>query len=131
THSLFNVANTIAFLPFLRLLVVLLERFVPEETAPEKPRLTSLDVHMLETPVLAIQQSHNEILKMGRDCEQMMHWLQTLLEQDEPDRALVKQLQDTEEKLDRIQEEVSHFITDLLANNAPHTVAEEARAQLR
>ncbi len=131
THSLFNVANTLVFLPFLRVLVRLLERLVPVEAIPEKPRLTSLDVHMLDTPVLAIQQSQNEILKMGRECEQMLHWLKTLLEQDEPDRALVKQLQAAEDKLDTMQDEVSHFITDLLANNVPHRVAEEARAQLR
>jgi phosphate:Na+ symporter len=131
THSGFNIANTILFLPIMRVLVRFLERFVPAKPVPEKTRLTELDVHMLETPVLAIEQSQNEILKMGRECEQMMTCLLTLREQDELDRELVRRVQQSEDDLDAMQDEVSHFITDLLAHHVPHGVAEEARGQLR
>jgi phosphate:Na+ symporter len=107
-----------------------LERVVPSHGV-EKARLTDLDVHMLDTPVLAIEQSQNEILKMGWTCEEMLDDLQTLLQQDEPDAELVGRIQKSEEALDTMQDEVSHFITGLLAHNVPHSVAEEARGQLR
>lgn len=131
THTVFNVANTILFLPFLRVIVRMLERIVPGPVTEEKARLTDLDVHMLETPVLAIEQSQNEILKMGRECEQMLEWLQTLLAHDAPNKELVKRLQQSEQTLDAMQDEVSRFVTDLLAHHVPHSVAEEARGQLR
>ena len=65
THSIFNVTNTFIFLPFLPIFVKLLKRFVPAKAYKEKPHLTDLDVRILETPLLAIEQSQKEIEKMG------------------------------------------------------------------
>ncbi len=131
THSIFNVVNTLLFLGFVGQFARLLETIVPSKAYKEKPRLTDLDIRMLETPMLAIEQSRNEILKMGGGCEKMLRWLEELLQQDEPDRRLAQKLQQREKILDRMQDEVSHFVTDLLAGNVPHSVAEECRRQLR
>ena len=131
THSVFNVVNTLLFLPFLPLFVRWLERIVPAKPYKEKPHLGDLDIRMLETPLLAIEQSRKEILKMEDGCRKMMQWLQTLLEQDEPDRRLADRLYRRERVLDSIQDEVAHFVTSLLSGNVPHSVAEEARDQLR
>jgi phosphate:Na+ symporter len=111
-------------------MVRFLEKAVPSRGV-EKTRLTDLDVHMLDTPVLAIAQSQNEILKMGRACEEMLEQLLALLQQDEPDAETVRGIHRSEETLDAMQDEVSHFVTGLLAHNVPHSVAEEARGQLR
>jgi phosphate:Na+ symporter len=131
THSLFNVANTLLFLPFLPLFVRLLEWAVPAKAYKEKPHLTDLEVGMLETPLLAIEQSRKEILKMGDGCEKMMGWLRTLVEQDEPDPNLADRLARREKLLDTIQEEVADFVTGLISGNVPHAVAEEAGIQFR
>jgi phosphate:Na+ symporter len=131
THSLFNVANTILFMPFLPLFVRLLERIVPAKAYKEKPHLTDLEVGMLETPLLAIEQSRKEILKMGDGCRKMMEWLRTLLEQDTLDPSLADRLARREKVIDTIQEEVSHFVTGLISGNVPHAVAEEAGKQFR
>ncbi len=58
THSIFNVVNTLLFLPFLPFFVRLLERIVPSKPFKEKPHLTDLDIRMLDTPSMAIEQSH-------------------------------------------------------------------------
>ncbi|MGC1274631.1 MAG: Na/Pi cotransporter family protein [Planctomycetaceae bacterium] len=131
THSVFNVANTLLFLPFAGLCVRLLERLVPAKPFKEKPHLTDLDVRMLESPSLAIEQSRKEILKMGDSCRKMADWLRELIERDEPDPDLADRLRRREEVLDRMQDEVAVFVTDLLSGNVPHSVAEEAREQLR
>lgn len=131
THSVFNVVNTLIFLPFLPYFVNLLQRVVPAKPFKEKPHLTDLDIRMLETPLLAIEQSRVEILKMGDGCRKMLDWLKTLLEADEPDRALADRMKRREQVLDSIQDEVAHFITGLLSGSVPHSVAEEARQHLR
>ncbi len=131
THSIFNIANTLMFLPFLPLFVRLLNRVVPAKEFKEKPRLTDLDIRILETPSLAIEQSQKEIEKMGDGCEKMLEWLSQLSQQDDPDRALADRLKRREQVLDSMQDEITAFVTDLLSGNIPHSVADEARRQLR
>lgn len=131
THSIFNVVNTLLFLPFVPLFVRLLQKIVPGREFKEKPRLTDLDIRMLETPLLAIEQSRKEIEKMGLGCAKMLGWLAEIIEKEEPDRATVDRLKQREQILDKVQDEVAEFITNLLSSNIPHAVADEARRQLR
>jgi phosphate:Na+ symporter len=131
THSMFNVANTLLFLPFVPLFPRLLERIAPGKPFKEKPHLTDLDIRMLSTPLLAIEQSRKEILKMADSSEKMLDWLQTLTEQDPPDEQLAERLREREGILDNIQDEITHFVTNLLSGSAPHAAAEEGRRQIR
>lgn len=131
THTIFNVANVLIFLPFTPLFVTLLNRIVPAKNFKEKPSLTDLDVLMLETPLLAIEQSRVEIRRMSEGCSKMMDWLSQLREQDDPDKLLANRLKQREQVLDAIQDEVSEFVTHLLSGSVPHSVAVEARQQMR
>lgn len=131
THSIFNICNTLLFLPFLPMFVTLLNKVVPSKDYKEKPRLTDLDIRILDTPQLAIVQSRNEILKMGNGCEKMLTWLRDLMQQDDPDKALGDRLNQREQVLDSVQDEVSEFVTHLLSGNVSYAIAEEARQQLR
>ncbi|MDG1895533.1 MAG: Na/Pi cotransporter family protein [Fuerstiella sp.] len=131
THSVFNVVNTILFLPFMPWFVKMLNQLVPSKEFKEKPRLTDLDIRILETPLLAIEQSRKEVEKMSVGCSKMLEWLAELLQQDEPDKALADRLRQREQVLDSMQDEIAEFITNLLAGNVPHSVADEARQQLR
>lgn len=130
-HSVFNVVNTLMFLPLIPICVRFLIWSVPNRGFKEKPRLTDLDVLMLETPTLAIEQSHKEIQKMGDGCLKMLDWLSELRQQDEPDKALADRLRHREQVLDNVQDEVAEFMTNLLSGNIPHAVADEARRQLQ
>ncbi len=132
THTIFNVANTLMFIPLLTPMVRFLEWAVPGRAYKEKPRLTDLDVRILETPLLAIEQSRKEILKMGDGCVKMLDWLLELMNDDEPDKLLADRLKQRERILDSVQDEVAEFITGLLSSgNISHATAEEARRQLR
>lgn len=132
THSIFNITNTLLFLPFLTPMVRFLEWAVPSRGFKEKPRLTDLDVRILETPLMAIEQSRKEIIKMGDGCTKMMDWLLELMNDAEPDKALGDRLKQREQVLDTVQDEVAGFITGLLSSGSvPQSTAEEARRQLR
>ncbi len=131
THSIFNIVNTLLFLPFLPLFVRLLERLVPSKDFKEKPSLTDLDMRLLETPLLAIEQSRKEIEKMSTGCEKMLAWTDELYEQDEIDKKLADKLMHREQVLDAVQDEIAKHVTSLLSNDIPHSVAVEARQQFR
>ena len=131
THSIFNVVNTLLFLPVAHLFAGMLIRIVPDRKARERPRLTNLDVRMLETPVVGIEQSRVEILRMADGCQKMMGWLKTSIDEEDPDPKRVDQLFQLEEDLDTIQEEFVTFMTSLLSGNVPHRVILEGRQQLR
>lgn len=131
THTVFNVVNLLLFLPFVGLFVNVLNRIVPAKDYKEKPRLTDLDVRMLETPLLAIEQSRKELEKMGDSCSKMLGWLDELREQDEPDKLLGDKLVRREQRLDSMQDEIAAFVTNLLVKDVPHAIADEARQQVR
>jgi phosphate:Na+ symporter len=131
THSIFNIVNTLIFLPFLPWFVNILERVVAPKEFKEKPRLTDLDMRVTRTPSLAIEQSRVEIEKMADGCEKMLDWLNDLMQQDEPDTALADRLTRREQVLDSMQDEVTEFVTDLVSGDIPHSVADEACRQLR
>jgi phosphate:Na+ symporter len=126
------VINTIVFFPFAGLVGKLLERIVPQKAHKEKPHLTTLDVRMLDTPVMGVEQSRVEVLRMADGCDKMMRWLAELSAQEgEPDRKLTQKLFHREEVLDTVQDEILAFLSDLLAGHLPHDVIGEARRQLR
>jgi phosphate:Na+ symporter len=104
---------------------------VPGKEFKEKPHLTDLDIRLLESPTLSIEQSRKEIEKMGASCSKMLDWLADLFQQEEPDKALADRLKHREQVLDSMQDEIAVFITNLLSGNVPHAIADEARRQLR
>ena len=130
THSGFNIVNTLIFLPFIGLIAKLLIWLVPEKVA-EKPRLTYLNIRMLDTPAIAIEQSYKELIKMGHATRDMMHQLKSILSNKEPDRQISEQLFQKENDLDVIQKEIVEFIGDMMAGNITHEVMQDASSHLR
>lgn len=131
THTGFNVVNTLLFIPLVRYFAQFLEWLIPGKAVKETPHLTSLDIRMVESPVIGIEQSRGEILKMGEGLQKMLHWTRLIFDQEEPDEVLVQKVFHREQVLDNMQHEVIEFLTDLMTGNVPHSVTEEAREQLR
>jgi phosphate:Na+ symporter len=131
THSIFNIANTLVFLPFVPVLVRVLKQLVPSKDYVEKRHLSTLDSRLLDTPALAIEQSRAEIERMADTCEQMLRWVAVLRDEESPDKELADRLRRREQELDTSQDEIAVYITNLLSSTVPHAVAEEARHQLR
>ena len=131
THTGFNVVNTLAFLPLAGVMAKGLTRLIPERGSPMQPHLTNLDVRILESPVLAIEQCRVEVLRMAESCKVMMAWLREVLASDVPDSAIVQQASREEKDVDVMQDEVVAFMTGLLASNIPEDLINEARRLLR
>ncbi len=130
THSVFNIVNTIVFLPFSGMIATLLTRIVKDQPQ-EVTHLQSLDIRILETPALAIDQSRGAVIKMGVLCNEMAQILYRILSQEKPDPDDVEKLFQHEEELDRMQDEVTSYITHLLAMDLTQDVISKGRCQLR
>ncbi|MHC4854789.1 MAG: PhoU domain-containing protein, partial [Planctomycetota bacterium] len=125
-----NIVNTLLFLPFIGFLARVLIWLVPDKVA-EKPRLTDLNVRMLDTPAIAIEQSYKELIKMGHETRDMMHMLKRMLSNEEPDKQATEQIFQKETDLDVIQKEIVEFIGDMMAGNITHEVMQDASSHLR
>jgi phosphate:Na+ symporter len=131
THSLFNLANTLLFLPLAGLLARFLLWLVREEPAPEIPRLTYLNVRMLDTPAIGIQQSLKEVIRMSQTVLEMMKELESMLSNQPPDEKQADEIFQKENDLDIIQMEIVQFLGDILAGTISHEVINESRRQIR
>ncbi len=132
THTVFNVVNTILFIPFTNVIAWGLIRVVPEREEKEKKSyLTGLHVRLLETSAISIERSRVEVLRMGNACADLAGWVEQIEKSETLDEKLIEQSFRQEEVLDTLQDEIIEFMADLLAGNVSHDVAEIARSQLR
>ncbi len=131
THTLFNVTNTLLFLPFLGPFAKLLRRIVPDPGVKEVRHLKHLDARGYDAPVLGVEQSRGEVVQMGLGTVKMIEWIHQLGFNGPRDERLIQKTFHREEVLDNVQQEIMAFLTDLLDATVPHSIAEEGRKQLR
>lgn len=131
THTGFNVANTLLFLPFFGPFARLLERLVPEPAGKEVWKLKHLDAPSVDSPVLGVEQSRGEVIQMGRGTLKMTEWIRQLAYTGPREEELVEKTLRREDVLDSIQQEIVVFLSEVLAGNVPPGIAEEGREQLR
>ena len=131
SHTGFNVANVLLFLPFTTVLAKLLPHIMPGKMRKEVPHLKFIDVRMLDTPAIGIQQSRNEILRMSQAVQKMFTRLKTIIEKGNADQIGGAEIFHHEENLDVTQKEITEFLSNLLSGNVPHNVMNDGRMQLR
>ena len=122
THSGFNIANTLLFLPFVGLLSRFLMWLVPDKKIVEKPHLTYLNVRMLDTPAIALEQSYKELIKMGTMSTAMLHEFKPVISNAAPDPVATQAIFQKENDLDVMQKEIVECIGDKMAGNEPHEI---------
>jgi phosphate:Na+ symporter len=110
-HSLFNICNTILFLPFvdfLRKVTLWIVPVIPAE-AEEKPVV--LEEHLLDTPEIALEQSRREI---GRMAACAMRAVECAVEAFlQGDRAKIERTRQLEEKTDEYQQAITSYLVSL------------------
>jgi len=130
-HTTFNVLLVVLFLPFSKKLAALLTRLMPDSTADETPHLTYLDVRMLNTPALGLEQSRQELLFMAESVHTMMNRLRASLFADKSDEEVHRKIFRREDILDNVQKEITEYLGGLLSGNVTHELISEARGQIR
>ena len=130
-HTVFNVVTALLFIPLITPIANVLERLVKAKPKEERARLTHLDFHLVSSPLTAIEQSRHEIQRTDQHVRDMLDDLRTVITDPSADRDVIDKVFERERIIDDVQIEVTRFLTDLLAEELSHNVANEARSQLR
>ncbi|MDO5577279.1 MAG: Na/Pi cotransporter family protein [Fibrobacter sp.] len=132
SHTIFNILLVIAFLPFTKLLSdYLLRVFKEKKNDSSVLALTRLDTRILETPLVSIEQSRREVLKMGEIAGTMMTQLRELISGAEWKKEQIDSIFQQEEIMDRMQEEIVVFLQHLLSMELISRITKEAQEQIR
>ena len=110
-HTLFNVANSGIFLPMAGLLEKIVVRLVPERPGDVAARPVILEEHLLDTPVIALEQARREIVRMAKTAK-------TALEQSisgivNDDRRKLESVRQIEDFIDEFQYEITSYLSIL------------------
>ncbi len=131
THTIFNVTNTLMFLPLIGHVARFLNWAVRERKEPAAPRLTYLDVRLFDTPNIALEQSGKEVINMGHRTLPMLKDLREVFADANLESNKVDPIFRAENELDIVQKEIVEFIGHIMAGNIPHDTNRTARDQLR
>lgn len=131
SHTGFNIANVIIMIPFTTVLASILMRVMPDKKEKEVSHLKFLDVRMLDTPAISIQQSQKEIIRMGDIAHKMLVRLKDIVSKKGRDEVTEGKIFRREDILDLTQKEIVEFLSNLLSGNVPHHVMNDGRKQLR
>jgi phosphate:Na+ symporter len=64
SHSIFNVANTMIFMPLVGVLGAVATRLVPGEVGVVQAEPQYLEEHLLDSPPIALEQARREVVRM-------------------------------------------------------------------
>lgn len=131
-HTIFNIMLAIVFLPFAHLLNRVLEYLFKEKASSDAyTPITILGSRLLETPMIAIEQSRREVIRMGEIVGHMMASLRDFLTDSPNKKEKIDTIFSLEEVLDRMQKEIVIFLTQLLSVKLVSATTKEAQEQLR
>lgn len=122
-HTLFNVFNTIVFLPGTKLLQRVVEKIVPqkEELISMQPKY--LEKRLLETPVIALEQSKKEIIRMLQMADSALRDSFGLFFTEK--RELAQKVARKEEAVDHLQAEITRYLIEISMKQLDQSEAEK------
>ncbi len=130
-HTVFNITNVIIIFPFITFLTKALIKIAPDKPFKELPHLTKLDIRMLDTPMIVIEQSRNEILLIGKTINEIFDDLKHVISTDETDEKRTKNIFKQEENIDVFQKEISTFLINTISAEITRDLVIEAQSHLR
>ncbi len=122
-HTIFNVTNTIVFLPGTRLLQRVVERIVPQKEELISMRPQYLEKRLLETPIIALEQSKKEIISMLRLADSALRDSFGLFFTEKWD--LEQKVKRKEEAVDNLQAEITRYLIDISMRQLDESEAEQ------
>jgi phosphate:Na+ symporter len=129
-HTVFNVMNVLIFLPFTHIFAKLLIRFVKDKKVKSN-YYTHLDFQYFESPALAMEMVSNEIGKMVSSTEELFGKLDSVVKSNGKDEKAANYIFEKEDVLDRVQVEITEYISDLLGEGISQEDIDESKKNLR
>jgi phosphate:Na+ symporter len=122
-HFIFNTFNTIVFLPFIQGLAAVVLKILPVTQAELAQKPVVLEKHLLDTPVIALEQTKREIVRMARTAKKaVMRSVDGITENDSRQLGSVRGIEDF---IDILQLEITSYLSALSRRNLSDEVSIE------
>ena len=122
-HTIFNVGNSVIFLPLSGLLAKLVVKLVPQRAGDLAAESVVLEEHLLNTPVIALEQAKREIIRMAKTAKTALeHSIDGIVNDD---RRKLESTRQIEDYLDEFQYEITSYLSALSRKEVSHEVSVE------
>ncbi len=122
-HTIFNVSNSAIFLPISGLLARLVIKLVPEKAGDLAAKPVVLEEHLLDTPVIALEQAKLEIIRMAKTAKTALENSVDGIVND--DRRKLESTRQIEDYLDAFQYEITSYLSALSRREVSDEVSVE------
>ncbi|MDY2841959.1 MAG: Na/Pi cotransporter family protein [Candidatus Borkfalkiaceae bacterium] len=112
-HTLFNLFTTLVLIFFVKPLVKITEKIIPDKQTPQdaKHRLTFIDDRFMEAPAIAVGNVKKEIVKMAAIAKENINLSMEMLFNAKDDRS--KLLRDNEDAINFLTKSIASYLTAL------------------
>lgn len=131
SHTIFNVASTLIFIPFLGHLADFVTRLTPDKEVKEKHHLIVLGNPTDIIPATALVQAEQEVQKFKEIVGKMFDLTRDYLIAEENDTDLLAKITDYEQITDNIQKEITVFVCKVMENPLSAEQSTEAQNMVR
>jgi phosphate:Na+ symporter len=133
-HTLFNVTNTMLFIPFVERFRIVVEKLV---SSGEKDELGGYELQYISTGIrntaqMNILEAKNEITRMAQIVDQMFHTVLHLIKN--PDMKMgnkIDEVRDQEILTDRMQEEITRYLVECSKEELSERSVMNVKAMMR
>jgi phosphate:Na+ symporter len=110
-HFAFNVFNVIIFIPLIQILAAIVVKIIPITQAELAQKPVILEKHLLETPVIALEQAEREIIRMAEAAKKALELAVEGIIHD--NRKKLVSVREIEDFIDTFQIEITSYLSTL------------------
>ncbi|MHC4425969.1 MAG: Na/Pi cotransporter family protein [Planctomycetota bacterium] len=123
SHSTFNVFNTLVFLPIVNVLQAVVLKILPVTDEERSRKPAALDMNLLATPVIALEQAKREMIRMAQTAKQAVsRSIDGITRKDSKKLASVREIEDF---IDLFQLEITSYLSALSRKQLSDEVSTE------
>ncbi|MCK4508570.1 MAG: Na/Pi cotransporter family protein [Desulfuromonadales bacterium] len=128
THTVFNIVNTLIFLPLVGVLAKLSTVVIRGQEEEMEFHLKYLDNRVLSTPPIALAQARSETRRMAKIAQEMVD--ETFLFLQDDDLKKISGLQKKEDLTDILQKEITDFLVALSQKSIAQETSQEVASMM-
>lgn len=122
-HLVFNAFNTIVFIPLIDVLAAVVMKLIPVTEAELAQKPVALESHLLDTPVIAMEQAKREIIRMAKTAKKAL--LLSISGMISNNRKELGSVAEIEDFIDMLQLEITSYLSTLSRKDLSVKVSNE------
>ncbi len=124
-HTIFNIAVTIIFLPFTKLIEKLINKLLPEKPEYQKEfKLIYLNKSIIQTPALALNMAKQEVIRMAQIVQDMLNDI--ILPYFTKEAIVLNEIEKKEKNINFLRDEIKDYLIKISRADVPQERVDES-----